>query len=59
MKTVQRLLAKEVRRIRTLVELTEMLWDGSPLLANCYRRMELNTLRRILAVSIKENPKFR
>lgn len=51
MKDLIRLLAKEVRRIRALIELMKD-YDGSPARI-LYREAELGQLKRILAMAIK------
>lgn len=53
MKEIIRLLAKEVRRIRALVELMEK-YDGS-VHRIYYRKQELKVLKRILGLMIKKN----
>lgn len=57
MKSVIRLLAKEVKRIRALIELMEK-YNGN-MHRICYRKAELDTMKRILALSIKEDLTFR
>lgn len=56
MKDVIRLLAKEVRRIRVLIEVMERYNDSIHSL--CYRKKEIETLKRILAIAIKKSLTF-
>lgn len=54
MNEIIRLLAKEVRRIRALINLMEEYGDSSLVHRIHYRTIELNTMKRILALSIKK-----